>query len=158
LTDSPQSVSCSSYTARVLHSIALNSAVSYWALMAHTVTPGVVMQLKHRCSESTVHCKITELFNSSENRAHYALIVVCQVRTSALLCRLLHHTHHKYNKEHTLSPFAGLAFNPLDGILQVCSIAQARSMQRCLCLQIWGLTSFSPSSLVNICIEGANPA
>ncbi|KAK9836967.1 hypothetical protein WJX81_003085 [Elliptochloris bilobata] len=32
--------------------------------------------------------------------------------------RLLHHTHHKYNKEHTLSPFAGLAFNALDGILQ----------------------------------------
>ena len=33
--------------------------------------------------------------------------------------RMLHHTHHKYNKEHTLSPFAGLAFNPFDGILQV---------------------------------------
>jgi len=32
--------------------------------------------------------------------------------------RYLHTTHHKYNKEHTLSPFAGLAFNPLDGILQ----------------------------------------
>jgi Delta7-sterol 5-desaturase len=26
--------------------------------------------------------------------------------------------HHKYNKEHTLSPFAGLAFHPIDGILQ----------------------------------------
>lgn len=35
-----------------------------------------------------------------------------------LYCRLLHHIHHKYNKEHTLSPFAGLAFHPLDGILQ----------------------------------------
>ena len=33
--------------------------------------------------------------------------------------RLLHNIHHKYNKEHTLSPFAGLAFHPLDGILQV---------------------------------------
>jgi lathosterol oxidase len=32
--------------------------------------------------------------------------------------RLLHYIHHKYNKEHTLSPFAGLAFHPLDGILQ----------------------------------------
>lgn len=32
--------------------------------------------------------------------------------------RVLHHDHHKYNKEHTLSPFAGLAFHPLDGILQ----------------------------------------
>lgn len=30
----------------------------------------------------------------------------------------LHHIHHKYNKEHTLSPFAGLAFHPFDGILQ----------------------------------------
>eukprot|EP00793_Prasinoderma_coloniale_P001765 PRCOL_00003571-RA len=32
--------------------------------------------------------------------------------------RLLHRTHHIYNKEHTLSPFAGLAFHPIDGILQ----------------------------------------
>ncbi|XRB20138.1 delta(7)-sterol-C5(6)-desaturase [Pseudoscourfieldia marina] len=32
---------------------------------------------------------------------------------------LLHKTHHIYNKEHTLSPFAGLAFNPLDGFLFV---------------------------------------
>mmetsp|Transcript_80583 Transcript_80583/g.163938 ORF Transcript_80583/g.163938 Transcript_80583/m.163938 type:complete len:344 (-) Transcript_80583:306-1337(-) len=30
----------------------------------------------------------------------------------------LHYDHHKYNKEHTLSPFAGLAFHPIDGILQ----------------------------------------
>uniref|UniRef100_A0A7S0YCH2 Fatty acid hydroxylase domain-containing protein n=1 Tax=Polytomella parva TaxID=51329 RepID=A0A7S0YCH2_9CHLO len=30
----------------------------------------------------------------------------------------LHYDHHKYNKNHTLSPFAGLAFNPLDGIMQ----------------------------------------
>ena len=40
--------------------------------------------------------------------------------------RLLHHTHHKYNKEHTLSPFAGLAFNALDGILQ------ARTARLCI--------------------------
>lgn len=32
--------------------------------------------------------------------------------------RLLHNDHHKYNKAHTLSPFAGLAFHPIDGILQ----------------------------------------
>lgn len=31
----------------------------------------------------------------------------------------LHYIHHKYNKEHTLSPFAGLAFHPIDGMLQV---------------------------------------
>merc|ERR1712157_269515 len=30
----------------------------------------------------------------------------------------LHYIHHKYNKGDTLSPFAGLAFHPLDGIIQ----------------------------------------
>lgn len=34
------------------------------------------------------------------------------------LYKHLHATHHIYNKQDTLSPFAGLAFNPLDGILQ----------------------------------------
>lgn len=37
-------------------------------------------------------------------------------------CRTLHYIHHKYNKEHSLSPFAGLAFHPLDGILQVLNL------------------------------------
>mmetsp|Transcript_21101 Transcript_21101/g.25378 ORF Transcript_21101/g.25378 Transcript_21101/m.25378 type:complete len:358 (+) Transcript_21101:262-1335(+) len=32
--------------------------------------------------------------------------------------KYLHATHHVYNKEHTLSPMAGLAFNPIDGMLQ----------------------------------------
>eukprot|EP01138_Halocafeteria_seosinensis_P003457 gb/GECG01003533.1/.p1 GENE.gb/GECG01003533.1/~~gb/GECG01003533.1/.p1 ORF type:complete len:335 (+),score=18.83 gb/GECG01003533.1/:1-1005(+) len=32
--------------------------------------------------------------------------------------RWLHHDHHIYNTKDTLSPFAGLAFHPLDGILQ----------------------------------------
>lgn len=36
------------------------------------------------------------------------------------LYKWLHATHHIYNKENTLSPFAGLAFNPIDGILQAC--------------------------------------
>ncbi|KAL5671275.1 hypothetical protein ACJX0J_015581, partial [Zea mays] len=34
------------------------------------------------------------------------------------LYKYLHATHHIYNKENTLSPFAGLAFHPLDGVLQ----------------------------------------
>ena len=34
------------------------------------------------------------------------------------LYRLLHRTHHIYNNEGTLSPFAGLAFNPIDGLCQ----------------------------------------
>lgn len=32
--------------------------------------------------------------------------------------KYLHKYHHIYNKDNTLSPFAGLAFHPLDGILQ----------------------------------------
>jgi lathosterol oxidase len=36
------------------------------------------------------------------------------------LYKLLHATHHIYNKQNTLSPFAGLAFHPIDGILQAC--------------------------------------
>lgn len=32
--------------------------------------------------------------------------------------RALHHVHHVYNKQGALSPFAGLAFHPLDGIMQ----------------------------------------
>ena len=66
----------------------------------------------------------------------------------ALLCRLLHHTHHKYNKEHTLSPFAGLAFNPLDGILQVQSTLppiiagpclQSEALLLATCLRLLGM-------------------
>lgn len=34
------------------------------------------------------------------------------------LYKMLHSVHHIYNKQNTLSPFAGLAFHPLDGILQ----------------------------------------
>jgi hypothetical protein len=49
--------------------------------------------------------------------------------------RLLHHTHHKYNKEHTLSPFAGLAFNALDGILQARTACHCIKLQ---CKEVWG--------------------
>ncbi|CAM6105637.1 unnamed protein product [Calypogeia fissa] len=35
-----------------------------------------------------------------------------------LLYKYMHHTHHFYWKPTTVSPFAGLAFNPFDGILQ----------------------------------------
>jgi len=33
-------------------------------------------------------------------------------------CSWLHVIHHKYNKGDQMSPFAGLAFHPLDGIMQ----------------------------------------
>jgi len=32
---------------------------------------------------------------------------------------LLHKTHHIYNNRGSLSPFAGLAFDPVDGLMQV---------------------------------------
>ncbi|CAM6091753.1 unnamed protein product [Calypogeia fissa] len=35
-----------------------------------------------------------------------------------LLYKYMHHSHHFYSKLNTVSPFAGLAFNPFDGILQ----------------------------------------
>lgn len=35
------------------------------------------------------------------------------------LYKYVHALHHKYNKPSTLSPWASVAFNPLDGILQV---------------------------------------
>lgn len=35
------------------------------------------------------------------------------------LYKLLHETHHIYNNRNSLSPFAGLAFDPIDGLLQV---------------------------------------
>ena len=48
---------------------------------------------------------------------------------------MLHYIHHKYNKEHTLSPFAGLAFHPLDGILQVCIHSFVHSLI-CACIHL----------------------
>jgi lathosterol oxidase len=34
--------------------------------------------------------------------------------------KYIHALHHKYNRPDTLSPWASIAFNPLDGILQAC--------------------------------------
>ncbi|KAL3378129.1 hypothetical protein AABB24_004183 [Solanum stoloniferum] len=34
------------------------------------------------------------------------------------LYKYLHSTHHIYNKQNTLSPFAGMALHPLDGVLE----------------------------------------
>jgi len=35
-----------------------------------------------------------------------------------LLYKYFHALHHKYNKDSTLTPWASIAFNPIDGILQ----------------------------------------
>eukprot|EP00546_Thalassionema_frauenfeldii_P016659 CAMPEP_0178905350 /NCGR_PEP_ID=MMETSP0786-20121207/6228_1 /TAXON_ID=186022 /ORGANISM="Thalassionema frauenfeldii, Strain CCMP 1798" /LENGTH=261 /DNA_ID=CAMNT_0020576951 /DNA_START=282 /DNA_END=1067 /DNA_ORIENTATION=+ len=42
------------------------------------------------------------------------------LHTNKFMYNNIHVIHHKYNKPHTLSPFAGLAFHPLDGMLQAC--------------------------------------
>mmetsp|Transcript_37720 Transcript_37720/g.43082 ORF Transcript_37720/g.43082 Transcript_37720/m.43082 type:complete len:376 (-) Transcript_37720:38-1165(-) len=40
------------------------------------------------------------------------------LHTNKFMYNYIHKTHHKYNQAHTLTPWAGLAFDPLDGILQ----------------------------------------
>lgn len=40
------------------------------------------------------------------------------LHTNKFLYKYVHGLHHKYNKAHLLSPWASVAFNPLDGILQ----------------------------------------
>ncbi|XP_027358200.1 delta(7)-sterol-C5(6)-desaturase-like [Abrus precatorius] len=60
------------------------------------------------------------------------------------LYKHLHATHHIYNKQNTLSPFAGLAFHPLDGILQ--------ALPHCLGLFI--IPTHFTTHLVLIFIEG----
>ena len=63
--------------------------------------------------------------------------------------RMLHHTHHKYNKEHTLSPFAGLAFNALDGILQVPPLPQS-------CVMVFSRTGPPGYDLCQVCNRSAS--
>eukprot|EP00467_Chlorarachnion_reptans_P003276 CAMPEP_0114527698 /NCGR_PEP_ID=MMETSP0109-20121206/23772_1 /TAXON_ID=29199 /ORGANISM="Chlorarachnion reptans, Strain CCCM449" /LENGTH=285 /DNA_ID=CAMNT_0001709715 /DNA_START=34 /DNA_END=891 /DNA_ORIENTATION=+ len=42
------------------------------------------------------------------------------LHTNAFLYLYIHKLHHKYNTPDTLSPWASIAFNPIDGILQAC--------------------------------------
>jgi Delta7-sterol 5-desaturase len=42
------------------------------------------------------------------------------LHTNKFLYRYVHLKHHKYNKVETLTPWASIAFHPLDGILQAC--------------------------------------
>eukprot|EP00616_Rhizochromulina_sp_CCMP1243_P018734 CAMPEP_0118961958 /NCGR_PEP_ID=MMETSP1173-20130426/468_1 /TAXON_ID=1034831 /ORGANISM="Rhizochromulina marina cf, Strain CCMP1243" /LENGTH=322 /DNA_ID=CAMNT_0006910167 /DNA_START=22 /DNA_END=990 /DNA_ORIENTATION=+ len=42
------------------------------------------------------------------------------LHTNKFLYKYVHGLHHKYNKPELLSPWASVAFNPLDGILQAC--------------------------------------
>jgi len=42
------------------------------------------------------------------------------LHTNKTLYKYIHGLHHKYSKPHTLTPWASIAFNPLDGMLQAC--------------------------------------
>ncbi|CAM9233390.1 unnamed protein product [Discosporangium mesarthrocarpum] len=42
------------------------------------------------------------------------------LHTNKFLYKYIHALHHKYNKATTLTPWASIAFNPLDGCLQAC--------------------------------------
>mmetsp|Transcript_10562 Transcript_10562/g.17061 ORF Transcript_10562/g.17061 Transcript_10562/m.17061 type:complete len:319 (-) Transcript_10562:240-1196(-) len=42
------------------------------------------------------------------------------LHTNKFLYKHVHALHHKYNKPSTLTPWASIAFNPLDGLLQAC--------------------------------------
>jgi len=68
----------------------------------------------------------------------------------------LHRTHHVYNKEDTLSPFAGLAFHPLDGMLQAAPYVWALFLTPChyfthevllFCTGLW-------TANIHDCIDG----
>jgi len=59
--------------------------------------------------------------------ALYLCLVECgiywmhrKLHTNKLLYKYIHALHHKYNKPSMLTPWASVAFNPLDGILQAC--------------------------------------
>lgn len=41
------------------------------------------------------------------------------LHTNKLLYKYIHGPHHKYNKSTTLTPWASIAFHPIDGLLQV---------------------------------------
>ena len=75
-----------------------------------------------------MHCRISDIGGVGTYAAYFALYLLtvefgvywCHRELHhPLVYKYLHATHHKYNKEHTMSPFAGLAFNALDGIIQV---------------------------------------
>lgn len=65
---------------------------------------------------------------------NYALFFTCYIvcveigiywmhrtlHTNKFLYKYVHGPHHMYNKHDTLSPWASLAFHPLDGVLQAC--------------------------------------
>lgn len=40
------------------------------------------------------------------------------LHTNKFLYKYIHGLHHKYNRENTLTPWASIAFNPIDGIMQ----------------------------------------
>lgn len=54
------------------------------------------------------------------------------LHTNKFLYKYIHALHHKYNKSVTMTPWASIAFNPIDGILQVCLTIQ--HILHCCCM------------------------
>jgi hypothetical protein len=55
------------------------------------------------------------------------------LHTNKFLYKYIHGLHHKYNKASTLTPWCSLAFNPLDGLLQVFNTKMALIQDMKIC-------------------------
>jgi lathosterol oxidase len=53
------------------------------------------------------------------------------LHTNKFLYRHVHMLHHKYNKPETLTPWASIAFHPLDGMMQACPYVLALPLVPC---------------------------
>mmetsp|Transcript_24389 Transcript_24389/g.34368 ORF Transcript_24389/g.34368 Transcript_24389/m.34368 type:complete len:375 (-) Transcript_24389:223-1347(-) len=65
------------------------------------------------------------------------------LHTNKFLYKHVHMLHHKYNKPETLSPWASIAFNPLDGILQASPYVLCLPLVPCHYLTHFGLLFFT---------------
>eukprot|EP00891_Asterochloris_glomerata_P006347 jgi/Astpho2/6347/e_gw1.00091.33.1_t len=100
--------------------------VSMWAMPMYSILPAVTEWVVEQ-GWTRSYTRIGEV-GSLKYLTLFAVYMCCveyfvywshrSLHDIRLGYRLLHNIHHKYNKEHTLSPFAGLAFHPLDGIIQ----------------------------------------
>jgi Delta7-sterol 5-desaturase len=65
------------------------------------------------------------------------------LHTNKLLYKHIHLIHHKYNSPQTLTPWASIAFHPLDGILQASPYVLAMFFVPCHYLTHFGLLFFT---------------
>ena len=65
------------------------------------------------------------------------------LHTNKTLYKYIHLKHHQYNKPETLTPWASIAFHPLDGILQACPYVLVQFVVPCHYLTHFGLLFFT---------------